>query len=75
MIRASALAELQSGGPAPPPVTSGPARPLKDAVADAERNAIRAALQAAGGNRARAAELLGVSQRNLFYKLRKLGLG
>jgi DNA-binding NtrC family response regulator len=36
---------------------------------------IEAALAAAGGNRGRAAELLGVSQRNLFYKLRKLGLG
>ena len=33
------------------------------------------ALAAAGGNRGRAAELLGVSQRNLFYKLKRLGLG
>jgi two-component system response regulator AtoC len=75
VIRASALAELQGGGPVPAPASGGAARPLKEAVADAERTAIRAALQAAGGNRARAAELLGVSQRNLFYKLRKLGLG
>jgi two-component system response regulator AtoC len=52
-----------------------PPRTLKDAVTDAERQAIEAALAAAGGNRSRAAELLGVSQRNLFYKLRKLGLG
>lgn len=48
--------------------------PLRDAVADAERVAIRAALDASGGNRAEAARLLGVSPRNLFYKLKKLDL-
>jgi two-component system response regulator AtoC len=52
-----------------------PPKTLKDAVTEAERQVIEAALAAAGGNRGRAAELLGVSQRNLFYKLRKLGLG
>jgi len=48
---------------------------LKDAVEGAERSVIQQALAAAGGNRAQAAELLGISQRNLFYKLKKLGLG
>jgi two-component system, NtrC family, response regulator AtoC len=47
---------------------------LKDAVAVAERAAIQSALAGAGGNRVEAARLLGISQRNLFYKLKKLGL-
>ena len=47
---------------------------LKEAVADAERRAIRAALEQSDGNRAAAARLLGVSQRTLFYKLLALGL-
>jgi DNA-binding NtrC family response regulator len=47
---------------------------LGDAVAAAERRAIAAALQAAGGNRRDAARSLGVSLRTLFYKLSQYGL-
>jgi two-component system response regulator AtoC len=47
---------------------------LRDAVESAERDAIRAALAAAGGNRRTAASRLGVSLRTLFYKMSKLGL-
>ena len=47
---------------------------MKDAVEAAERDAIRSALVASGGNRVEAARLLDISQRNLFYKLKKLGL-
>jgi two-component system response regulator AtoC len=47
---------------------------LRHAVAQAERQAIQLALHAASGNRAAAAKLLGISPRNLFYKLKKLGL-
>ena len=42
---------------------------LRDAVEAAERQAIAAALQAAGGNRRAAAKQLGVSLRTLFYKI------
>jgi two-component system response regulator AtoC len=47
---------------------------LRDAVESAEREAIRAALAAAGGNRRTAASRLGVSLRTLFYKMSRLGL-
>jgi two-component system, NtrC family, response regulator AtoC len=36
---------------------------------------IREALQRAGGNRRQAAQLLGISVRTLFYKLKQLGIG
>src|SRR6266511_274632 len=42
---------------------------LRDAVEAAERQAITAALAAAGGNRREAAKRLGVSLRTLFYKM------
>ncbi|MGD2069613.1 MAG: sigma-54 dependent transcriptional regulator [Gemmatimonadota bacterium] len=48
--------------------------PLSDAVARAERAAIRAALARTGDNKAQAARLLGISVRTLFYKLEKLDL-
>jgi two-component system response regulator HydG len=47
---------------------------LREAVDQAERRAIAAALQAAGGNRRHAAKRLGVSLRTLFYKMEKLGI-
>ena len=48
---------------------------LSEVVADAERSAILRALAQAGGNRAAAARLLGVSQRTLYYKMRTHGVG
>jgi DNA-binding NtrC family response regulator len=47
---------------------------LKPQLESFERNAIRRALAAASGNRREAAQLLGVSLRTLFYKLRRYGL-
>ncbi|GAA0563903.1 sigma-54 interaction domain-containing protein [Halomonas salifodinae] len=55
--------------PATPPL-----RPLAEAVAEAERQAIRQALAACGGNRSRAARLLGIPRSVLYTKLAKLSL-
>jgi len=82
VIRAEAFEAVgRSGGRAVNGFDADSARPtarppvrLEDAVTSAERQAIRAALDAAGGSRAEAAKLLGISQRNLFYKLKKLAL-
>ncbi len=56
-----------SSGAAPPP--------LREAVEMAERQAILAALQSTGDNKTRAAKLLGISVRTLWYKLEKHGIG
>ncbi|MCG0275572.1 MAG: sigma-54-dependent Fis family transcriptional regulator [Thermosediminibacteraceae bacterium] len=49
-------------------------KPLKEILEDAEREAIKSALEKAGGNRNEAAKILGISVRNLFYKLKKYKL-
>jgi len=58
----------------PPSAPSGMPESLRAATERAEREAIRAALHHTGDNKARAAELLGVSVRTLWYKLERLGL-
>jgi transcriptional regulator with PAS, ATPase and Fis domain len=45
---------------------------LRTQVEAVERAAIQRALQASNGNRRKAANLLGISLRTLFYKLRRL---
>ena len=45
---------------------------LRSRVKDAERALILKTLESVQGNRTRAAELLGISQRSLFYKLKEL---
>ncbi len=47
--------------------------PLDEAIAQLERARIESALAAAGGNRTRAAALLGITFRSLRYRLKKLG--
>jgi DNA-binding NtrC family response regulator len=76
-------AALGSGGPldckdfalsnsaSPNGSTSG-ALDLRTQVEAVEREAIQRALQASNGNRRQAANLLGISLRTLFYKLRRL---
>jgi PAS domain S-box-containing protein len=49
-------------------------RPLEDVVAEAERTAIARTLDETKGNRTRAAALLEISMRSLFYKIEKYGL-
>jgi len=47
---------------------------MREQIAEVERAAIVAALEATGGNQTRAAERLGLSRRALIYKLEKHGL-
>ncbi|ERS15330.1 sigma-54 interaction domain-containing protein [Alloalcanivorax xenomutans] len=49
-----------------------PARPLAQVLAEAELQAIEAALVASRGNRSRAARILGISRSALYEKLNKL---
>jgi DNA-binding NtrC family response regulator len=68
----------------PPPTASGPmprptaacaeVRQLKDVVRDATRQAILDALAATGGSRTNAAQVLGVSRKTLFNKMREVGI-
>jgi two-component system response regulator AtoC len=58
---------------AAPPLPEGELSLKRHAVA-AQGEVIREALKRAGGNRRRAAVLLGISVRSLFYKLKTLGL-
>ncbi|WP_136418188.1 MULTISPECIES: sigma 54-interacting transcriptional regulator [Oxalobacteraceae] len=44
-------------------------RPLADAVAEVEKQAIRSALESTGGNKALAARLLGISRATLYQKI------
>jgi transcriptional regulator with GAF, ATPase, and Fis domain len=48
---------------------------IRDAVADLERRSIEAALEAAGGNKSKAASSLGISRFALQRKLDKYGIG
>ncbi len=43
-------------------------------VMEAEAEAIRSALERTGGNRTKAAEMLGISRRAIIYKIKRLGL-
>ncbi len=60
--------------PAASPIPHAGVRPLTDAVAEAERAAIRTALVAAKGKKAAAAQLLGISRATLYEKLGQLGI-
>ncbi len=65
------LRALPAQAPAP---TGGEVPSLETAVKKAELEAIRAALEATHGRRGEAAELLGVSRKTLWEKMRLLGL-
>jgi DNA-binding NtrC family response regulator len=53
---------------------SGHVLPLREVTARAENEAIRAALAETGGRKLKAAELLGVSRKVLWQKMKELGL-
>jgi transcriptional regulator with PAS, ATPase and Fis domain len=53
---------------------NGPVRPLREAVAAAERQAILRALEETGGVKLHAAKLLGISRAQLYEKLGSLGI-
>ena len=61
-----ALASAPAGPPPPAPVMT---------LEEAERRAIEAALQATAGNKARAAEVLGIARSTLLEKLKRLAPG
>jgi two-component system response regulator AtoC len=68
-----ALARARSAGPALASAASGPLS-LRKRTGEVEAETIRSALRASQGNRRKAAGLLGISVRSLFYKLRALGI-
>jgi len=65
--RAPSTAHVEQASP-------GAVKTMKEAVAEAERAAVLAALNAAKGNKAEAARLLGVSYKTLFNKLHEHGV-
>ena len=62
------------GGEAPQEGEQAGSRSLPDQVESLERGAILEALEEAGGVQSRAAAILGITERNLRYKLKKYGL-
>ena len=57
-----------------PAATGGPVQTLENAVNDAEKRAISAALEATPNDLSRVAEALGVSATTLWRKMKRLGL-
>ncbi len=70
---APAAASPNAPGPAAPQ-EEGQVLPLSEAVAAAERAAIKRALRETQGNRTAAAKLLGVSRKTLWEKMGRLGM-
>jgi DNA-binding NtrC family response regulator len=74
------LAPRAGSGQVPPHGASGqttptgPPRPLREALMGSEKTIIEQALQHCGGNRERAARLLGINRSTLFAKLKKLAI-
>jgi DNA-binding NtrC family response regulator len=66
-----ALRGGEGGSPRP---AQGRVEPLQRAVERAEAEAIRAALQSTKGRRADAAELLGISRKTLWEKIKHLDI-
>jgi DNA-binding NtrC family response regulator len=69
-LPAQLLRPAQAAGPAARPGAPG----VLPTLEELERTHIETALRAAEGHRARAAKVLGISERNLYRKLRSYGL-
>jgi two-component system response regulator AtoC len=74
MIQVEAEPGEQSQPAAPPAAESDADQPLSESVDRFERHLILRALDATHDNKAEAARRLGISERNLWYKLKKHGL-
>jgi len=61
-------------GSGPPPAPAGRPEPLRRAVERAESDTIRAVLEATEGRRNEAAEILGISRKTLWEKIKTYGL-
>jgi DNA-binding NtrC family response regulator len=72
-ITAAHLPRSCSGRPAPAPSPTGEAATLEPGttIAEAERSLIEMTMRYTGNNRTRAAEILGISAKTLFNKLRE----
>ncbi|MCX8004373.1 MAG: sigma 54-interacting transcriptional regulator [Burkholderiaceae bacterium] len=68
-LTAADLARILTPARAEPSAPPSAAQPLPQKIAQLEREAIRAALAATGGNKASAAKLLGISRATLYEKL------
>ncbi len=62
-----------AGAPVPPQVPTGPAFAAGMTIAEVERALIELTLEHTANNRTRAAEMLGISTKTLFNKLREYG--
>jgi DNA-binding NtrC family response regulator len=71
---AALLPRVDPATPVPAGDDPPPLGPLKQAMAIPERRFLLRALEACGGNRERAAELLGINRATLFHKLRRHGI-
>jgi transcriptional regulator of acetoin/glycerol metabolism len=52
-----------------------PREHASESLADTEAEQIRKVLAAAGGNKSRAAKILGIERKTLYRKLERMGLG
>jgi two-component system response regulator HydG len=68
-------AALQGQAAAPRPAAAKPVATLREAVERAEIEAMQAALAATNGRKSEAAELLGVSRKTLWEKIKLYGIG
>jgi DNA-binding NtrC family response regulator len=57
-----------------PLAPSAPSHDVRESMKDFERKRLLDALERAGGNQTRAAEMLGLPRRTLSYKLERLGI-
>ncbi len=70
LVSGSGQTDAQLGGEGAVDLSAG----LPGAMEDAEREALKHALDASGGHREKTADALGISRRTLQYKLKKYGL-